>query len=58
LREPSSDLLRDFLDFGVATIMVLAATLTPGDIVILDNLGNNEVAGVRETLEARGASAL
>ena len=35
---------------------VLAPTLTPGDIVVLDNLGSHKVAGVREMIEARGAS--
>jgi len=35
---------------------VLAPTLVPGDIVILDNLGSHKVAGVREAIEARGAS--
>lgn len=34
---------------------VLAPTLKPGDIVILDNLGSHKVAGVREAIEARGA---
>jgi transposase len=35
---------------------VLAPTLTAGDIVILDNLASHKVAGVREAIEARGAS--
>jgi transposase len=35
---------------------VLAPTLKPGDIVILDNLGSHKVAGVREAIEVRGAS--
>ena len=35
---------------------VLAPTLKPGDIVIMDNLGVHKVAGVREAIEARGAS--
>jgi transposase len=34
----------------------LAPTLRPGDIVILDNLGSHKVAGVREAIEAAGAS--
>ena len=33
----------------------LAPTLSPGDIVIADNLGSHKVAGVREAIEARGA---
>jgi transposase len=35
---------------------VLAPTLKPGDIVILDNLASHKVAGVREAIEAQGAS--
>jgi transposase len=35
---------------------VLAPTLAPGDIVVLDNLSSHKVAGVREMIEARGAS--
>jgi transposase len=34
----------------------LAPTLRPGDIVILDNLSSHKVAGVREVIEATGAS--
>ena len=34
----------------------LAPTLTPGDIVVMDNLGSHKVEGVREAIEARGAS--
>ena len=36
----------------------LAPTLKPGDLVILDNLSSHKVAGVREAIEARGASLL
>jgi len=36
----------------------LGPTLTPGDIVIADNLGSHKVAGVREAIEARGASMM
>ena len=35
---------------------VLAPTLKPGDIVILDNLSSHKVTGVREMVEARGAT--
>jgi transposase len=35
---------------------ILAPTLGSGDIVIMDNLGSHKVAGVREAIEARGAS--
>jgi hypothetical protein len=34
----------------------LAAELRPGDIVVMDNLGSHKVAGVRQAIEARGAS--
>lgn len=36
----------------------LAPTLAPGDIVIMDNLASHKVAGVREAIEACGASLL
>ena len=36
----------------------LAPTLAQGDIVILDNLGAHKVKGVREAIEARGATLL
>jgi hypothetical protein len=34
---------------------VLAPTLMPGDIVIMDNLGAHKVKGIRETIAAAGA---
>jgi transposase len=37
---------------------VLVPTLRSGDIVILDNLGSHKVAGVREAIEAAGASMM
>ena len=36
----------------------LAPALRPGDTVVADNLGSHKVAGVREAVEARGASLL
>jgi transposase len=36
----------------------LVPTLSPGDIVVLDNLGSHKVAGVREAIEAVGATLL
>lgn len=36
----------------------LAPTLSPGDIVVMDNLGSHKVAGVRAAIEARGATLL
>jgi transposase len=35
---------------------VLAPSLTPGDIVVLDNLGAHKVSGVRAAIEAVGAT--
>jgi transposase len=46
----NGDIFRTYVE------QVLAPTLVPGDIVILDNLGSHKVAGVREAIEARGAS--
>lgn len=37
---------------------ILAPTLKPGDIVVLDNLGAHKVPGVREAIEATGAMLL
>ena len=37
---------------------VLAPTLRRGDIVIIDNVSVHKVAGVREAIEARGATLL
>jgi transposase len=37
---------------------VLVATLRRGDIVIMDNLGAHKVAGVRQAIEAAGATLL
>lgn len=37
---------------------VLAPTLRPGDVVVMDNLSAHKVAGVRAAIEAVGASVL
>jgi transposase len=37
---------------------ILIPTLTPGDIVVADNLSAHKVAGVREAIEAAGARLL
>lgn len=37
---------------------VLAPTLEPGDIVIMDNLPAHKIAGVRDTIEKAGARVL
>jgi transposase len=46
----NSDTFRAYVE------QVLAPTLKPGDIVILDNLASHKVAGVREAIEAVGAT--
>ena len=35
---------------------VLAPTLLPGDIVVMDNLASHKVAGIQEAIEATGAT--
>lgn len=35
---------------------VLAPTLAPGDIVVMDNLSSHKVAGVKQAIEAAGAT--
>lgn len=37
---------------------VLTPTLVPGDIVVMDNLGAHKVDGIREAIEAAGATLL
>lgn len=37
---------------------VLAPTLAPGDVVVMDNLSAHKVAGVREAVQAAGATIL
>ena len=37
---------------------VLGPQLQPGDIVVMDNLATHKVAGVRESIQARGAELL
>lgn len=37
---------------------VLVPELRPGDIVVMDNLPAHKIAGVRQTIEAAGASML
>lgn len=45
----NGDIFRAYIE------QILAPTLKPGDIVILDNLASHKVAGVGEAIEARGA---
>jgi transposase len=44
--------------FLVWAEQMLAPTLQPGDIVVMDNLAAHKVAGVREAIEAQGAELL
>jgi transposase len=37
---------------------VLAPTLKPGDVVVMDNLGAHKVDGIRSAIEARGATLM
>ena len=37
---------------------MLAPTLTPGDIVVMDNVATHKVAGIRDAIEARQAQLL
>jgi len=37
---------------------ILVPTLAPGDIVVMDNLGSHKVAGVRQAIEAVGATLI
>lgn len=43
---------RTFLEW---TRQCLVPTLSPGDIVVMDNLSSHKVAGVRQAIEATGA---
>jgi transposase len=44
--------------FKAYTEQLLAPSLRPGDLVVMDNLPAHRVAGGREAIEARGASLL
>jgi len=46
------------LAFRAYVEQVLAPTLSPGDIVVMDNLPAHKVAGVRQAIEAAGARLL
>ena len=47
-----------FYDLPGILGQMLAPTLQPGGIVILDNLGSHKVRGVRETILSTGATLL
>jgi len=44
--------------FRVYVQQVLGPTLSPGDIVVMDNLASHKVAGIRQAIEERGAVLL
>jgi transposase len=44
--------------FGAWVEQSLAPTLSPGDIVVADNLSSHKVTGVREAIGACGATIL
>ncbi len=46
------------ISFQAYVDQVLVPELRPGDIVIMDNLGSHKGAGVRDAIEAAGASLL
>jgi len=48
----------DGVAFRAYVEQVLVPTLKPGDVVIMDNLPAHRVSGVREAIEAAGASRL
>jgi len=44
--------------FRAYVSQVLAPTLKPGDVVVMDNLGAHKVDGIRSAIEARGATLM
>jgi len=44
--------------FRVYVEQFLAPTLSPGDVVMMDNLGAHKVKGIKEAIEARGAKVI
>ena len=44
--------------FGAYVEQVLCPTLEAGDVVVMDNLGAHKVRGIREAIEATGATVL
>jgi transposase len=45
-------------DFRAYVERVLVPELAPGDVVVMDNLSAHKIAGVRQAIEAAGASVL
>ena len=44
--------------FRAYVSQVLAPTLKPGDVVVMDNLGAHKVDGIRSAIKARGAALM
>lgn len=44
--------------FRAYVSQVLAPTLKPGDVVVMDNLGSHKVDGIRSAIEASGATLM
>ncbi len=44
--------------FRAYVTLVLAPTLSPGDVVVMDNLQSHKASGVREAIESAGATLL
>lgn len=44
--------------FRVYVEKVLVPTLTPGEVVVMDNLGAHKVKGIREAIEGAGAQLI
>ena len=42
--------------FAIYLQQVLCPKLRPGDMLVMDNLSAHKVAGIRELIQARGAS--
>jgi transposase len=54
----SVDGATDTAVFRAYVEQVLVPTLAPGDIVVMDNLSTHKVSGIREAIEAAGATLL
>ncbi len=44
--------------FEAFCLQVLAATLSPGDLVVMDNLSSHKTTAVRQAIESTGAKAV
>ena len=52
IQDAKSDFFRAYVG------QVLAPTLDPGDVAVMDNLGAHKVDGIRSAIEARGATLM